>query len=137
MVDPNLGQIARIVQSFDLLADESSESRLDVAAAHQPDAIAQHFARLGDVHEQQVELLEAVGHRRQEPAFLPSRDRGLAGAPMWTVMVDVANERFKARLQLVERQCWRRQRFTADRVPGQIRQEHVIDGATAICSTFR
>ena len=129
VVDVDLGRVARVIERLDLLADEGRERGLDVAPAHQANAVAEDLAGLGYMNEQHVELFEAVRHGRQEPALLPSRDRRLPGAAMRAAVVDAAHEHLEPHLQLVEGECWRRQRLARNQVAGQVRQEHVVDGA--------
>ena len=62
VVDVDLGQVAGIIDRLDLFTDEGGERRLDIAPAHQADAVAQHLAGLGHMHEQHIELFEAVRH---------------------------------------------------------------------------
>ena len=129
VVDVDLDQVARVVERLDLFADEGRERGLDVAPAHQANAVAEDLAGFGHMNEQHVELFEAVRHGRQEPALLPSRDRRLPGAAMRAAVIDTAHECLEPRLQLIECECRRRQRLARDQVAGQVRQEHVVDGA--------
>lgn len=103
VVDVHLGKIARIVKHRDAFADERSQGRLDVAAAQQTDAVAQNLARLWDMHQQHVELIEAVGHRRQEAPLLPAGDWQFAGASVRALMVDATYEHLEAGAQLIQR----------------------------------
>lgn len=116
VVNMHLGEVAGIVEHRDLLADEGCQGRLDVAAAQQADTVAQYLARLGDMYQQHVELVEAVGHRRQEAALLPTGNRRFAGAAVRALMVDAAHERLEAGAQFAQRKGRRRQRLAPDQV---------------------
>lgn len=82
MIDAPLGRIARVVEDFHLLSCKCGERRLHVAPPLKPDSVAQHLPWPCDLQEQHVKGFETLGHVRQEPVGLPSRQRRLAGAAM-------------------------------------------------------
>jgi len=51
-------------------ADVGGEGRVEVAQALEADAVSVHHPGLGDLDEQQVELLEAVGGRGSQPSAI-------------------------------------------------------------------
>ena len=77
----NLGHIAWIVADSDRLADISGELGLAVAKTEEADAVAPHPARLGVVHEQQVEAFTAVSQGR---AGLPAGSRTSTSSSVWS-----------------------------------------------------
>ena len=74
----DLGHIAWIVADSDRLADISGERGLAVAKTKEADAVAPHPARLGVVHEQQVEAFQALRQSWQQRAPAPCVEGNLA-----------------------------------------------------------
>jgi hypothetical protein len=60
--DPDFGHIAGVVPDDDRLADVSCQGGVEVPHTEKPDAIATHFAWFGHGQQQQIQLLQRVGH---------------------------------------------------------------------------
>ena len=61
MVDPDLCQVAGIVEDVDLFADKGRQSRFDITPSPEADAVAPDLAGLRHTQKEHVESLAAFG----------------------------------------------------------------------------
>lgn len=61
VVDPDLCQVARIVENVDLFADKSCQGRFDIAPSPEADAVTPDLAGLRHAQKQHVEGFAALG----------------------------------------------------------------------------
>ena len=126
MEDPDLRDVARVVPQQDLLPHVGRQRRVDVAQPREPDAVGVDPPRLRDRQQQQVELLQRLGHARQEAAGRPPLLRLESRRRVGLVVVLVDQEPLQFGGQRGQRQL----RFldgSARPIAGQPREEHLGD----------
>ncbi len=88
-----------------------------------------HHPRRGDLDEQQVELLEAVGGAGQPAVAGPGLLRRLAGLAVRPLVVGAGDPPADRGVELRQREPWRAGWPAADEVAGQVGQQFGGDGA--------
>jgi len=129
MKHPDLAEVARVVPDRHGLADVGGQGWVQVTQALEADAVAVHHPRLGDHHEQQVELLEAVGGAGQPAVGEPGLLRRLAGLAVDALVVGAGDPPAEGGVRLGEREPGRRDWVAVDELPGQLGQQLGGDAA--------
>lgn len=129
MVDTDLCKVARVVEDVDLLTNECRKGRLDVAPSHEADAVPPDLAWFRHAHEQHIQNFTAVRKGWQKASGLPAREGFLPRRSVFTSVIDLMKKPLEARRQFCEVDGRPGERLALDEVPGDVRQEHVVDGA--------
>src|SRR4051794_40730953 len=102
--DPDHGKVARIVANEDVFADIGSKVDVEIAVPVEAYPVLLDPPLLCFLEEQEIELLQGLGHARKEAACLPARLRRLLGLRMHPRMVVVQQPRAKTAIKGGQRQ---------------------------------
>jgi len=127
--DPDLAEVAGVVADGDGLTDVGGEGRVEVAQTLEADAVAVHHPGLGDLDEQQVQLLEAVGGAGQPAVGDPGLLRALPGLAVLPLVVGTGDPLPDRGVELRQREPRRSHRLPVDQLPGQVGKQLGGEGA--------
>ena len=104
-------QVARIVANRHRLPDIGGERGIEIPNSLEVDAVAAHDARPGDLHQQQIEILQALGHAGEPPIGEPRRVRRHLDFAMYPGVVVFNEVSAQGVLELRQRPPRRRRRL--------------------------
>lgn len=121
--DTDLTEVARVVANRDAFADIGSKDRAHKTQPLKMHTVAAHESRLCDHDEQQVEVVDTVGHLRKPAVGAPRRQRRQPRLAMSADIVGVLDPRADDSIEIGQRQlrrcCW----FPVHYITGQVRKQ--------------
>jgi hypothetical protein len=105
--DPHFSNITRIISEDNRLTDIGRQGGVQIALPQKSDPISTHGAGFGHGQQQQIQLLERVGHLRQKPTGFPTLLGRHVGFTVGSRMIDIEDKGTKPRVEIAQRQLWR------------------------------